>query len=207
VKALDRVSFKVNQAEMVALMGPSGSGKTTLLMICGGLLHPTEGEVTVDGVRITDLTQTELNDFRRRTIGFVFQDFNLLGGLTAEENVEVALNLSDVRPPHSREKARDLLISLGLQERLGFLPKQLSGGERQRVSVARALANDPKVILADEPTGNLDSRTGSEVTRLLRQLAKEQKRTVLVSTHDPRVFPHVDRVLTMEDGIILGSQG
>ncbi len=205
VRALDNITLHASVGEVVALMGPSGSGKTTLLMICGGLLHPTSGVVRVEGTETTKLSQKDLAVFRLGNVGFVFQDFNLLSALTALENVEVALNLAGVNPPESKRRASNLLVSLGLEKRLNFLPKNLSGGEKQRVAVARALTNDPRVILADEPTGNLDSRMGGEVARLLHVLAKEQGRAVVIATHDPRIQPYADRIITLEDGRILSG--
>ncbi|MFQ5871499.1 MAG: ABC transporter ATP-binding protein [Candidatus Geothermarchaeales archaeon] len=205
VKALRDVNLHVGLGEVAAIMGPSGSGKTTLLMICGGLLKPTEGDVVVNGSNITESTQKELNSFRLKTVGFVFQDFHLLSALTAQENVEIALDLAGVGSPRSKERAKDLLVSLGLEKRLSFLPKNLSGGEKQRVAIARALANDPKIVLADEPTGNLDSKTGSEVARLLHDTAKDQDRTVVIATHDARILSQADHVFTLEDGRIVSD--
>lgn len=204
VDALSDVDLHVNLGEVVAIMGPSGSGKTTLLMICGGLLRPTSGDVIVDGLNMSKLSEKKLYSFRLRKIGFVFQDFNLLGALTALENVEVALNLAGSRS-NGTQRAKDLLVSLGLEERLTFLPKELSGGEKQRVALARALANEPKIILADEPTGNLDSKTGLEVARLLRDTAREHNRAVMFATHDPKLLSHADRVVALEDGRLVSE--
>jgi putative ABC transport system ATP-binding protein len=189
------------RGEVVLVMGPSGSGKTTLLSMLGGLLRPTSGELWIDGVDITGLSERELAGFRARRFGFIFQDFNLLQALSASKNVEVALNLAGTSGATADERATDLLSSLGRNRRLRFKPEQLSGGERQRVAVARAIANHPALILADEPTPNLDSRRGAETMRLLRRLAKEEGATVLVVSQDERLGEIADRVLWLEDGV------
>jgi putative ABC transport system ATP-binding protein len=181
-------------------MGPSGSGKTTLLTMMGGLLKPTSGSVRVNGLEITALDESKLPTVRRSYVGFVFQSFNLLEALNARENVEVALNLAGVGHREARGRAEQLLGDLEMGRRLRFRPQALSGGEKQRVSIARALANDPKLILADEPTANLDSKHGHEVVALLRHIAKEQGRTVIIVSHDHRIREVADRVLWMEDG-------
>jgi putative ABC transport system ATP-binding protein len=200
VRAVDSVELAVRRGELVLIMGPSGSGKTTLLTMMGGLLHPTSGSVHINGFDITALDESKLPPIRRRYVGFVFQSFNLLEALTAAENVEIALNLAGVRGREARRKAEGLLVELGMEKRLRFRPKALSGGEKQRVSIARALANDPKLILADEPTANLDSRHGHEVVALLRDIAREQGRTVVIVSHDHRIREVADRVLWLEDG-------
>jgi putative ABC transport system ATP-binding protein len=200
VEAVRGVDLVLARGEVVLVMGPSGSGKTTLLSMLGGLLRPSSGELWVDGVDITGLSERELAGFRARRFGFIFQDFNLLQALSASENVEVALNLAGTSGARADERATELLSTLGLEHRLGFGPAQLSGGERQRVAVARAIANHPALILADEPTANLDSRRGAETMRLLRGLAKEEGATVLIVSHDERLREIADRVLWLEDG-------
>ncbi|HXV96015.1 MAG TPA: ABC transporter ATP-binding protein [Gaiellaceae bacterium] len=202
VRAVDGVDLEVRAGEIVLVMGPSGSGKTTLLTMIGGLLHPSEGSIEIDGIEVTRLGRRELARFRRRTVGFVFQTFNLLETLTARENVEVALNVGGTvgRPAHLR--ATELLVAAGLEERLEFRSRELSGGEKQRVSIARALANRPRLLLADEPTANLDSRHGREVMELLRSLAREEGCAVVAVSHDERLRAIADRVLWLEDGRI-----
>jgi len=200
VHAVRGVDLEVNTGEVVLIMGPSGSGKTTLLSMLGAMLRPTSGEIVVDGDNITAIPESRLPKLRATTFGFVFQDFNLLGALTALENVEFALNLGGVTGRHARERAEELLTRLGLAERLSFRPDQLSGGEKQRVAIARALANQPPVILADEPTANLDSKIGHEIARLLRRIATEDKRAVVMVSHDIRLKDVADRILWLEDG-------
>jgi len=200
VRAVRGVDLEVRRGEVVLIMGPSGSGKTTLLAMLGAMLRPTSGRVFVDGTDLTALPESRLPDFRARRFGFVFQDFNLLSALSALENVEFALNLAGVSGRTARERAERLLRGFGLGERLGFRPEKLSGGEKQRVAIARALANEPAVILADEPTANLDSRIGREVARLLRRAASEEGRSVVIVSHDTRLKDIADRVLWLEDG-------
>ena len=200
VCAVDHVDLAVRAGELALIMGPSGSGKTTLLSMVGGLLRPTEGRVTVAGADLTTLTRRELTELRRDSIGFVFQTFNLLESLNALENVEIALNLAGVKGALARERARRLLVDAGLEARLDFRARDLSGGERQRVAIARSLANAPKVLLADEPTANLDSKHGREVMRLLRDLTAGGDRAAVVVSHDRRLERIADRVLWLEDG-------
>ena len=200
VRAVRGVDLEVRQGEVVLIMGPSGSGKTTLLSMIGAMLRPSAGRVEVDGVDLASLSERRLPAFRARRFGFVFQDFNLLSSLTVRENVELALNLAGITGRAARERAEALLRDLGLEDRLGFLPDALSGGEKQRVAIARALANDPAVVLADEPTANLDSRIGHEIARLLRRIATEEGRSVVVVSHDARLKDIADRVLWLEDG-------
>jgi len=201
VRALDDVNLTVARGEMIAVMGPSGSGKSTLLNMIGALDRPTEGRVLVDGQDLAEVS--DLDAFRARTVGFVFQLHNLLPTLTALENVEVPMLGQPISSRERRERARELLKMVGLGHRLDHLPGQLSGGERQRVAVARALANRPLLILADEPTGSLDTQSGAEVMELLRRLNQEQGVTIVVVTHDPRVARTTQRILTMEDGRIV----
>ncbi len=200
VRAVDGVHFSVRRGEIVLVMGPSGSGKTTLLTLIGGLLKPTTGSVHINGRDITAMNESDLPSVRRRYVGFIFQSFNLLESLSAVENVEMPLNLAGVRGPEASAKAKRLLDGLGMGHRLRFKPNDLSGGEKQRVSIARALANEPQLILADEPTANLDSKQGQEVVHLLRDIAKEQGRTVIIVSHDGRIQEMADRVLRLEDG-------
>ncbi len=199
VRAVNGIDLTVRRGEMLLIMGPSGSGKTTLLTILGGLLKPTSGSVCVSGVNVTSVNGSALVRVRRSMVGFVFQSFNLLESLTALENVEVALNLAGTNGRRGRRRAEELLSALGMGHRLHFKPKVLSGGEKQRVSIARALANDPQVILADEPTANLDSEHGAEVVKILREVAKSGRAVVVVS-HDHRIQEAADRVLFLSDG-------
>jgi len=200
VQAVRGIDLEVRRGEVVLIMGASGSGKTTLLSMLGAMLRPTSGRVEVDGVDLATLPESKLPEFRTRRFGFVFQDFNLLSALSAEENVEFALNLSGVTGRRARERAGRLLDGLGLAGRRRFRPDKLSGGEKQRVAIARALANEPAVILADEPTANLDSKIGREIARLLRRIASEERRSVVIVSHDARLKEIADRVLWMEDG-------
>lgn len=200
VRAVDGVDLTVGSGEVFLVVGPSGAGKTTLLTMLGGVLKPTSGSVRINGYDITSMKESELAEVRRHLVGFVFQTFNLLESLSAVENVEVALNFAGVTGKQARERATRLLLDLGMKDRLRFKPRDLSGGERQRVSIARALANDPKIILADEPTANLDSKHGHDVVVLLRDAAKKQGRTVVIVSHDHRIREVADRVLWLEDG-------
>ncbi len=200
VTAVRDVSLEVAPGEIVLIMGPSGSGKTTLLSMLGALLKPTEGEIHLNGDLISALAENRLPDIRLRQFGFIFQDFNLLSALTALDNVAIVAELAGTKSGSARQKATALLNDLGLGERLHFLPEKLSGGEKQRVAIARALVNDPAMILADEPTANLDSKIGHEIMRLLRKIAKEQGRSVVIVSHDQRIKDIADRVLWLEDG-------
>ena len=200
VKAVRDVSLKVNPGEVVLIMGPSGSGKTTLLLMLGALLKPSEGDIRLDGDLITPMGENRLPAIRLRRIGFIFQDFNLLSALSALENVAIVATLAGVKDSRARKKAETLLRGLGLGERLHFLPEKLSGGEKQRVSIARALINDPTLILADEPTANLDSKIGHDIMHLLQRIAKEQDLSVVIVSHDQRIKDIADRVLWLEDG-------
>jgi putative ABC transport system ATP-binding protein len=200
VRAVDGVSFDVGAGEVTVVMGPSGSGKTTLLTMIGGLLRPTAGRIVVDGLELGALSARDLPRVRRESVGFVFQTFNLLESLSAAENVEVALNVAGIRGPEAHERARTLLLAAGLGTRLDFRARDLSGGEKQRVSIARALANRPALLLADEPTANLDSRHGAEVMEILRALVTEDGRAAVVVSHDTRLGAIADTVLWLEDG-------
>ena len=200
VAAVRHVDLDINAGEVVLIMGPSGSGKTTLLLMLGAMLRPTSGSVTVDGTDVASAPERALPPLRARHFGFIFQDFNLLSALDATENVELACNLAGVTGRAARQRATDLLTRLGLADRLHFRPDQLSGGEKQRVAIARALANDARLVLADEPTANLDSGHGRDIARLLRRLATDEGRSVVIVSHDSRLKEIADRVLWLEDG-------
>ncbi len=200
VQAVRDVSLEVAPGEIVLIMGPSGSGKTTLLQMMGALLKPTEGTIQLNGTMLSALAENRLPGIRLRQFGFIFQDFNLLSALTVLDNVALVAELAGAKRSEARKRAATLLSGLGLGERLHFLPEQLSGGEKQRVSIARALGNDPTLILADEPTANLDSKIGHEIMRLLQSIAKEQGRSVVIVSHDQRIQDIADRVLWLEDG-------
>lgn len=200
VRAVDNVDLSVAPHELVLIMGPSGSGKTTLLTILGGLLHPDSGSVEIDGVDITGLDPGGLAALRRVSIGFVFQSFHLWETLSVTENVELVLNIAGVGGQRAHDRARALLEERGLGHRLRTRARDLSGGEKQRVSIARALANEPRLLLADEPTANLDSKRGHEIMLLLRDVARSGDRAVVVVSHDQRIREVADRVLWVEDG-------
>ncbi len=200
VVAVRDVSLAVEPGEVVLIMGPSGSGKTTLLSMMGALLRPTSGSIHLDGIALTDLSEGRLPGIRLRQFGFIFQDFNLLSALTVRENVALVAELAGAGRRAARERATAILTDLGLGARLDFLPEKLSGGEKQRVAIARALINEPTLLLADEPTANLDSRIGHEIMRLLREIAKGQGRSVVIVSHDQRIRDIADRVLWLEDG-------
>ncbi len=200
VRSVNDVSLKVMPGEMVLLSGPSGSGKTTLLSIVGTLLRPTSGTVMVSGKDTASLSLRELSEMRLRTFGFIFQDSNLISSLTARENVQLVMDLAHANQAQVTSRATELLARFHLGHRMNNLPSQMSIGERQRVAISRALANDPKLILADEPTGSLDSKTGHEVMLELKELTKAEGRGVLVASHDVRLFSTADRILWMEDG-------
>jgi len=200
VEVLRGVSITVAPGEVVALEGPSGSGKTTLLSIMGCILTPTSGEITIAGERLDAARPDQLRDVRRRSIGFVFQQYNLFPALTALENVEYALNVKGRKGRSAHEEATSALTRVGLGDRLHFLPRDLSGGQKQRVAIARALAGSPPVILADEPTANLDTVVGTQVLELFRDLAKSESRGLVIVTHDPKVRAVADRVVGIRDG-------
>ena len=200
VDALKNVTFDVEQGEFVAIVGPSGSGKSTLLHILGGVDSPTSGEVIISGTDISKLDETKLAIFRRRQIGLIYQFYNLIPILNVEENMTLPILLDGKKPDQAL--LSDLVEKLGLSSRLKHLPNQLSGGQQQRVSIGRALMNHPALLLADEPTGNLDSENSKEIVSLLRKFNKENKQTVIIITHDERIALSADRVITIEDGRI-----
>jgi putative ABC transport system ATP-binding protein len=202
VHAVDDVSLEVRRGELVLVMGPSGSGKTTLLSMLGGLLRPTSGRITIDGTDITALGESQLPRVRARSVGFVFQTFNLLEALTVEENILFPARLWRGSWREAVARADALIARLGLTDRRRSLPRTLSGGEQQRVAIARALINAPPLILADEPTGNLDSAKGQEVMMILHDIARDEGRSVILVTHDPRVEDVADRILWLEDGAL-----
>ncbi len=206
VTAVDRVSFSLQEGEVVGLFGPSGSGKTTLLSILGCILRATSGSLKIYGNEVSDLPEEKLPAIRKSNISFIFQGFNLFPALTAHENVLLGLKMKGITGRDADRRASDMLIRVGLEQRMGFLPRDLSGGQRQRVAVARALAADSPIILADEPTGNLDQANGRKVMELLKELAIDKKRCVVVATHDNRIEDLFDRILFMEDGVIHREQ-
>ena len=196
---LRNITMKIHKGEFAAIIGPSGSGKTTLLDIVGCLLKPTEGKLWIEGHEIHRLSENKLARIRRDKIGFVFQQYNLITSGTALDNVELPMRIAGVKKKHAREKARELLELVGLGHRLKHKPGQLSGGEQQRVAIARSLANDPEIILADEPTGNLDTKTGAVIMKILKKLNEEKHYTVVVITHDPRIAKYADTFISLRD--------
>jgi putative ABC transport system ATP-binding protein len=206
VTALDHVKLEVEAGEFVAIMGPSGCGKSTLLHLLGGLDRPTEGTVSIDGQELTSLSDTALSELRRRKIGFVFQFYNLLPVLNAAENASLPLLLDGQRSAAAEVKGVEWLRKVGLPDRAKHRPSQLSGGQQQRVSVARALVADPSIVLADEPTGNLDTHSSDEIAALLRKVADEWGRAVVMVTHDPRIAAYADRIVFLKDGTIVDEK-
>ncbi|MDJ0271653.1 MAG: ABC transporter ATP-binding protein [Candidatus Caldarchaeum sp.] len=200
--ALRGVNLELEQNDFVAVVGPSGSGKTTLLNLVGALDKPTQGDIILDGVSYSNLDRKGFNRLRREKIGFIFQTYNLLSALTALENVEMAAIPNKVDPRTRRRKALDLLDKLGVADKAGKKPTELSGGEQQRVAIARALINDPAIILADEPTGNLDSKNATKVGELLREVNETSGKAVLLVTHNLEVAMYADRIAYMKDGVI-----
>jgi putative ABC transport system ATP-binding protein len=206
VRALDGVDLVVERGSMVAIMGRSGSGKSTLLNILGGLDRPDEGQVVLDGVDITRLNGRALTRVRREKVGFVFQEFNLIPTLTALENVELPMRYARVPPGQRRQRALEALARVGLAHRAHHRPSQLSGGEQQRVTIARALVMRPALVLADEPTGELDSQTAAQVIELMETLNRELGQTFLIVTHDPGLARHCGRIIRMQDGRIISDE-
>ena len=205
VRALDGVSLSVEKGEMVAIMGPSGSGKSTLMSIVGCLDVPTSGSYVLDGDAVEKMKDTRLADVRSKKIGFVFQQFNLLSRTSALENVLLPLTYTGMSPRKAREKALQSLEMVGLKERVKHHPNELSGGQQQRVAIARALVNDPAILIADEPTGALDSKTGAEIMELFQSLHRDFGQTVIMVTHDSFVARHTDRIIRLVDGRIVSD--
>jgi putative ABC transport system ATP-binding protein len=203
VTALDHVNLHVNAGEFVAVMGPSGCGKSTLLHLLGGLDRPSKGGVSIEGIDIAEMKDDDLTKLRRRKMGFVFQFFNLIPVLNAVENASLPVTLDGIKPVEAKKRAAEWLTRFGLADRLASRPDQLSGGQQQRVAVARALVAEPALILADEPTGNLDTRSGDEIAGLLRDVTKKYGRTVVMVTHDPRIAAYADRIVFLKDGKIV----
>jgi putative ABC transport system ATP-binding protein len=206
VSVLNGVSLAVERGEVVGLEGPSGSGKTTLLFILGCLLTPNSGRVIIEGEEVDPGRPDRLPAFRKRSIGFVFQQFHLFPALTALENVEYALHIKGCRGPKARREAERLLDAVDLADRRRLLPRQLSGGQKQRVAIARALAGDAAIILADEPTASVDSHLGSQILDLFSRLASEENRAILIVSHDPKVREIADRIIHIRDGRLLGEK-
>jgi putative ABC transport system ATP-binding protein len=204
VKALDNVSFSINKGDFVAVIGPSGSGKSTLMHILGGVDIPTSGKVFIENTDVYALSETNLAIFRRRQIGLIYQFYNLIPVLTVKENITLPLLLDGRKP--DRKHIDDIINTLGLADRLSHLPNQLSGGQQQRVSIGRALINNPAIMLADEPTGNLDSKNSHEIIELLKLFNKKLNQTLIVITHDERIALQADRIMTIEDGQITKNE-
>jgi putative ABC transport system ATP-binding protein len=205
VEALRGIDLKINKGEFTAIVGPSGSGKTTLLNIIGGLDNPTEGEIKVNGIDLTKLSDNKLIDFRRDNIGFVFQAYNLIPVLTAYENIEFIMMLQKKSAAERDQRTRELLKAVGIGDQIDKRPGQLSGGQQQRVAVARALASKPAFILADEPTANLDGKATAQLLDIMAKLNEEEHMTFVFSTHDQRVIDRAKRVITLEDGLIVSD--
>ncbi len=203
VTALDQVNLSVKKGEFVAIMGPSGCGKSTLLHLMGGLDVPSSGDVIIEGTSITEMNDDRLTELRRRKIGFVFQFFNLIPVLNALENAALPITLDGIKPAEAQKQAAEWLARFGLADRLSSRPDQLSGGQQQRVAIARALVAEPALILADEPTGNLDTHSGDEIAGIMRDVAKKYNRTVVMVTHDPRIAAYADRIIFLKDGVIV----
>lgn len=199
VKALDGVSLEIPKGAFVVLIGPSGSGKSTMLYLIGGLDTPTSGSIIVDGKSVESMDENALALYRRDNLGFIFQSFNLVSSMSAEDNVSFPLRFSGVRKKERFERAKELLIAVGMEDRIGHKPTELSGGQQQRVAISRALINDPDLILADEPTGNLDTSSGLAITHLLNDLHNQGK-TIVVATHDPRMLTFATEVVHLIDG-------
>lgn len=200
VKAVDEISFKISEGEFVAMVGPSGSGKTTMLAMLAALLNPSDGKVIIDGHEINRFSESERVQFRREKIGFTFQAHNLIPYLTVYENVEIMLRMNNSLSGEERERARELLDSLGLRERLDYLPNQVSGGERQRTAIARSVVHNPRLVLADEPTANLDTERANQVVQIFAELIHGQRRCGIMVTHDLRMCRYVDKVIQLQDG-------
>ncbi|MFA5956253.1 ABC transporter ATP-binding protein [Hyphomicrobium sp.] len=205
-KVLKGIDLQLHTGELTLMMGPSGSGKTTLLSVLGCILSPTQGKLSISGMHTQNMNKEQLAKLRRKHVGFVFQSYNLVPTLSAVENVMLALDLRDLNGPDARDQAIDALEAVGLSHRLNAMPSKMSGGEKQRVSIARALAGSPSVILADEPTAALDAKNGMAVMELLATVAQDTRRAVLAVTHDHRTLQYADRIITIDDGRIAGSE-
>ncbi len=206
VHAIDGINLSFEEGEFAAIVGPSGSGKTTLLNMIGGLDTPTEGSIHINGENIVELSPTKLIDFRLHHIGFVFQSYNLIPVLTAEENVEFIMQLQGKSKQERKKRSQELLSAVGLEDRIKSRPTQMSGGQQQRVAVARALASKPKFVLADEPTANLDSKSTENLLSIMQKLNKEEGITFIFSTHDQRVINKARRIITIEDGKVVSDE-
>jgi putative ABC transport system ATP-binding protein len=204
VPALRGVSFKAEEGEFLTIFGPSGSGKSTLLHLIGGLDRPDEGQILIEGTNILELSDDKLAEIRLTKIGFVFQFFNLLPRLTAVRNVELPLTIAGMPEKRAQQAGEEMMKLMGLEARANHRPSELSGGEQQRVAMARALVNNPKIVLADEPTGNLDTKTGWEIVQLMRKLNEEKGQTFVIITHDQRIAEAADRIIHLKDGLIEG---
>ncbi len=202
IVALDNIDLEIGEEEICCLFGTSGSGKSTLLNMLAGLEKPTKGTITIKNIRVEKLNEVQLAKFRQRYIGFVFQSYNLISSLTALENVSLPLMFQGVKKKEREKRAKEMLISVGLGERMNHKPSEMSGGQQQRVSIARAFINRPKILFADEPTGNLDTATTLEVMDIITGIAKEYKQTLIIVTHDPEIAIYADKVVTMRDGNI-----
>jgi len=202
VHALAGVSFDIQRGELLSIMGPSGAGKSTLMNILGCLSLPTSGDFILDGEHVSDLTQDELADIRNRKVGFVFQSFNLLSRSSALANVTLPMRYAGISNAERNERARKALESVGLGDRIYHKPTELSGGQQQRVAVARALVNNPAILMADEPTGNLDSKSGRDIMDLLLELNRDKGVTVIIVTHDPEIGAETDRIIRLKDGLL-----
>lgn len=205
VEALKGIDLDIERGDFVSIMGPSGSGKSTLMHIIGCLLRPTEGEVKIDDLKISELSESQLASIRGKKVGFVFQQFNLLPRLNALRNVALPLTFQGVKRSERKERARDLMEKVGMGDRTNHNPNELSGGQKQRVAIARALAPDPAIILADEPTGNLDTKTGEEIMNIFQNL-NEQGRTIVMVTHEPHIAEWAERNIYLKDGEIVESK-
>jgi len=206
VVALNGITLNIKKGEFVAIMGPSGSGKTTLLNLIGALDRPSDGNILIDGVDISELDDDELAKLRNQKIGFIFQFFNLISRMSALDNVALPMAFAGVSLDQRRRRAEELLKMVKLSDRVNHKPTELSGGQQQRVAIARALSNNPSVVLCDEVTGNLDTKTGKEILDLLRTLNEEQGQTFIIVTHDPMVADCVDRIVSLQDGIIVKDE-
>ena len=204
IQAVNNMNFSVNKGEFIAIIGASGSGKSTLLNLIGGIDAPSNGKVIIDGQDMYTLNDDKLSALRRRKIGFIFQSYNLIPVLTVEENIKMPILLDDNKP--EKKYIQELMSMLGLEDRKNHLPNELSGGQQQRVSIARALSNNPSIILADEPTGNLDKKNGSEVIALLTATVKKYSQTLILITHDMEIANLADRVIQIEDGMIISDE-